>query len=207
LRPVFGVRKLMPRHFGPFPISQIVNPAAYRLTLPKYMGGIHNVFHVSLLEPSVHDGKNRTPPCPARVGGIGVEEEWVVESIINHMNVDKWYKLTRGVRDPVTGIVPIISTHHKKLQYRVKWAGFPIESSPWVGSDMLTTHKYSLDYYWQQKWAIQDALKAKATKQNKIEPEFDSEHWPWMENGGPVVDPQDKSAPRHALDVALLGHD
>jgi hypothetical protein len=72
---------------------------------------------------------------------------------------------------------------------------------------MLTTHKYSLDYYWQKKWAIQDALKAKAKKQNKIEPEFDSEHWPWMENGGPVVDPQDKSAPRHALDVALLGPD
>jgi hypothetical protein len=28
-----------------------------------------------------------------------------------------------------------------------------------------------------------------------------------MENGGPMVDPQDKSAPQHALDVALLGPD
>jgi hypothetical protein len=48
LRPVFGVRKLMPRYFGPFPVTQIVNKVAYRLALPEYMGRIHNVFHVSL---------------------------------------------------------------------------------------------------------------------------------------------------------------
>jgi hypothetical protein len=119
LRPVFGVRKLMPRYFAPFPVEQIVNTCAYRLTLPAYMGGIHNVFHVSLLEPYVSDGKNRTPPCPARMGGLGVEEEWVVESIIDHRNVDKRSKLTKGPKDPVTGIAPVISTHHKMLQYRV----------------------------------------------------------------------------------------
>jgi hypothetical protein len=83
------------------------------------------MFSMSLCsKPYVPDGKKRTPPCPARVGGIGVEEEWIVESIIDHRNVDKRSKKTRGVRDHVTGVVPIISTHHKMLQYRVQWAGF-----------------------------------------------------------------------------------
>jgi hypothetical protein len=140
LRPAFGVRKSMPRYFGPFPVSQIVNPVAYRLTLPNYMGGIHDVFHVSLLKPYVHDGKNRTPPCPVRVGGIGVEEEWVVESIIDHINAYKRSKLSKRTRDLVTGVVPVISTHQKTLQFRVKWADFPIEYSFWVTSDMLTSH-------------------------------------------------------------------
>jgi hypothetical protein len=115
LRPVFGVRKLMPRYFVPFPVEKIINTCAYRMTLPAYMGGIHNVFHVSLLEPFVPDGKNRTPPCPARMGGLGVEEELVVESIIDRRNVDKRSKLTQGPNDPVTGIAPVISTHHNML--------------------------------------------------------------------------------------------
>jgi hypothetical protein len=44
--PVFGVRILMPRYFGPFPVSAIITPVAYRLALPGYMGGIHDVFQV-----------------------------------------------------------------------------------------------------------------------------------------------------------------
>jgi hypothetical protein len=46
-----------------------------------------------------------------------------------------------------------------------------------------------------------------ATKQNKLEPEFDCEHWPWMENDGHVVDPTAPSNPRHPLNLALLGPD
>jgi hypothetical protein len=48
-------------------------------------------------------------------------------------------------------------------------------------------------------------LKEKAKRRNKKEPEFDPENWPWMETGGPVVDPQDKGATRHQLDIDLLG--
>ena len=59
--------------------------------------------------------------------------------------------------------------------------------------------------FFSYAYDIQDILKDKARRRNKKEPEFDSEHLPWMEHGGPVVDPNDKSAPRHALDVALLG--
>jgi hypothetical protein len=48
-------------------------------------------------------------------------------------------------------------------------------------------------------------LKEKAKRRNKVEPEFDPENWPWMETGGPVVDPQDKGAKRNQLDIDLLG--
>ena len=44
-------------------------------------------------------------------------------------------------------------------------------------------------------------------RQNKMEPEFDSEHWPWAETGGPVIDPHAPITNRHPLDVALLGLD
>jgi hypothetical protein len=142
-----------------------------------------------------------------RVGGIGVEEEWVVESIVDHRNVDKWSAISKCAKDPVTGIKPVISTHTKKLQYRVKWADFPIEASTWVGAEMLTGHKHSLDYYWTQKWRIQDEMKAIKRKQNMLEPEFDYEHWPWAQSGGPVVDPYAPLTGRHPLDIALLGLD
>jgi hypothetical protein len=130
LRPVFGVRKLMPRYFGPFPVTQVVNKVAYRLALPKYMGRIHDVFHVSLLEPYVPDGKNRTPPCPVRVGGLGVEEEWVVESVIDHRNVDKRSTKSKGVRDPITGIAPVTSTHIENYNIELNGLDFLLKPPP-----------------------------------------------------------------------------
>jgi hypothetical protein len=74
---------------------------------------------------------------------------------------------------------------------------------------MLTGHKHSLDHYWSQKWRIQAEMKDIKRKQNKLEPEFDSEysHWPWAEEGGPVIDPYAPITDRHPLDVALLGLD
>jgi hypothetical protein len=39
-----GVRFLMPRYFDPFPVSANITPKAYKLPLPGYMGGIHDVF-------------------------------------------------------------------------------------------------------------------------------------------------------------------
>ncbi|XP_073120549.1 uncharacterized protein [Henckelia pumila] len=46
----FGLKgKLEPRFIGPFEILEKVADVAYRLALPPYIFGIHNVFHVSLL--------------------------------------------------------------------------------------------------------------------------------------------------------------
>jgi len=39
--------KLAPRFIGSFEILQRVGPIAYRLALPPFLQGIHDVFHVS----------------------------------------------------------------------------------------------------------------------------------------------------------------
>jgi len=41
---------LNPKNYGPFQIEKIVSPLAIQLTLPRKWK-IHNVFHVSLIEP------------------------------------------------------------------------------------------------------------------------------------------------------------
>lgn len=41
--------KLSPRFIGPFEILESVEDVAYKLALPPYTSGIHDVFHVSLL--------------------------------------------------------------------------------------------------------------------------------------------------------------
>jgi hypothetical protein len=46
----FGVKgKLAPRYVGPFEITEICGPVAYRLQLPPQLAAIHDVFHVSQL--------------------------------------------------------------------------------------------------------------------------------------------------------------
>jgi hypothetical protein len=43
----FGVKgKLAPRYIGPFPILE----KAYKLDLPPFLAGVHDIFHVSILK-------------------------------------------------------------------------------------------------------------------------------------------------------------
>ena len=47
----FGKRgKLSPRFIGPFEILERIGNVAYRLALPPSMTGVHEVFHVSMLQ-------------------------------------------------------------------------------------------------------------------------------------------------------------
>ena len=47
----FGKRgKLAPRYIGPFEILQKIREVAYKLALPPQLSGIHDVFHVSMLQ-------------------------------------------------------------------------------------------------------------------------------------------------------------
>ena len=47
----FGKRgKLSPRFIGPFEIHERLGTIAYRLALPPNMSGVHEVFHVSMLQ-------------------------------------------------------------------------------------------------------------------------------------------------------------
>jgi hypothetical protein len=45
-----GTKKLAPIFSGPYKITDVVNPVAYKLELPPDWN-IHNVFHVSQLKP------------------------------------------------------------------------------------------------------------------------------------------------------------
>ncbi|XP_073121423.1 uncharacterized protein [Henckelia pumila] len=50
----FGKKgKLSPRYIGPFEILEKVGARAYRVALPPNLGGVHNVFHISMLRKYV----------------------------------------------------------------------------------------------------------------------------------------------------------
>jgi hypothetical protein len=46
----FGMKgKLAPRYIGPFPILEKCGTVTYKLDLPPYLAGVHDIFHVSQL--------------------------------------------------------------------------------------------------------------------------------------------------------------
>jgi len=94
-------RKLSHRFIGPFRIQGAVGTQAYRLSLPSFYR-IHNVFHVSLLEP-FHKRAGAAAPelrAPELIDG---EEEWFVEEILGHKGAGE------------------------RTQYLVKWKDWPAE--------------------------------------------------------------------------------
>jgi hypothetical protein len=98
--------KLDHKRLGPFPITDKVGRAAFRLQLPASMR-IHPVFHVSLLEP-VHlndiPGRVQDPAPPVVVDD---HEEFEVEEVLDSR------------------------VRYGKLQYLVHWKDWPISSRTW----------------------------------------------------------------------------
>ena len=45
----------MPRYIGPFEILERVGTFSYRLALPPSLSGVHEVFHVSMLQKCTPD--------------------------------------------------------------------------------------------------------------------------------------------------------
>ena len=78
---ITGNRKLSPKCYGPFTITQMISPVAVCLDLPKSMK-IHNVFHMDLLLPykeMEQYGMPFTRPPPI----IDSEEEYEIENILD----------------------------------------------------------------------------------------------------------------------------
>jgi hypothetical protein len=47
----FGVKgKLTPRYIGPYEVTEVCGPVAYRIQLPERFSAVHNVFHVTQLK-------------------------------------------------------------------------------------------------------------------------------------------------------------
>ena len=104
----YGSVKLAPRCHGPFQITQVISPVAYKLALPLQWT-IHPIFHTSLLTPYVETkehGENYLRPPPDLIGG---EEQYKFKAIRSHQ-------------------------HHgrkKQLQYLIKWGGYPKSDNIW----------------------------------------------------------------------------
>lgn len=96
-------RKLDARFIGPFQVRDAIGSQAYRLALPSSYK-IHNVFHVSLLEPwRQRAGEEPADPMPLAENG----DEWEVEAI-------KGSRKRRG-----------------QQQYLVQWKDWPEEYASW----------------------------------------------------------------------------
>ena len=104
--------KLAAKRHGPFRVAQVMSPVNYRLELPTQWH-IHPVFHVDLLtrynETPMH-GTNYQRPPPELIDG---EEEYEIEKVIASR------RFGRG----------------RKLQYLVKWKGYPDSDNQWVSKD------------------------------------------------------------------------
>jgi hypothetical protein len=97
--------KLAPRRHSPFTITQVMSPVSYHLALPLQW----KIHHINLLSPyrktEVHGANYQCPPPEL----IDNEEEYEVESILDSQRTG------RG----------------RKLQYLVKWKGYPDADNQW----------------------------------------------------------------------------
>jgi RNase H-like domain found in reverse transcriptase/Reverse transcriptase (RNA-dependent DNA polymerase)/Integrase zinc binding domain/Retroviral aspartyl protease/Chromo (CHRromatin Organisation MOdifier) domain len=104
-----GAKKLHDKYIGPYVVEEVVTAVSYKLKLPANMR-IHPVFHVSKLKREVAtdrfpDRKQQDRPAP--VMKIDGEDAWYVERILDKR------------------------TKNGKLQYLVKWEGYPDEENSW----------------------------------------------------------------------------
>ena len=143
--------KLFPTFIGPFDIIDKVNDAAYKLQLPDNLK-IHNVFHVSLLQP-YRSNRYQPPPLPIDVDG---ELEYEVEQILFHR--DKKHK--RGT----------------SREYYIKWLGFGPEHCTWESEASVKNAKELVDEYWQNQERLKIATDKRmqtrqANKNSRYQPD------------------------------------
>ena len=120
------MKKLDHKKLGPFPITEVVSTHARRLGLPIALKQIHNVFHVSLLEPHTTNPfptRNLDPPPPIEIEN---DLEYEVENIL-----DSRYNKRR-----------------RRLEYFVQWQGY--DEPSWEGAHNLTHAPELLTHFHQR---------------------------------------------------------
>lgn len=114
-------KKLSAKYLGPFRVAELVGKNAYRLDLPYAMRRVHNVFHISLLEPCRR--RDGVEPPPVQEGDVEEEAEWEIECIVAHKR------------------------EHGRLLYRVRWLGWSPEYDEWMPEERLENAKSLLATY------------------------------------------------------------
>jgi hypothetical protein len=120
-----GARKLAPKWLGPFTVTEVIGPVAYRLELPEDWK-IHSVFHVGLLKE--WKGGEYSAPTPSHVRN-GVPE-WEVDTIVTHRTSGK---------------------NKSRKEYLVHWTGFGREWQSWLSEEMLEGSPKLLREYWRTR--------------------------------------------------------
>jgi deoxyuridine 5'-triphosphate nucleotidohydrolase len=111
-------KKLAPKLYGPFKILKRIGSHAYQLQLQQRWR-IHDVFHVSLLEPYRANslaGRPQERPEPEEIEG---QSEWEVETILQ----SEIRKTSRKVKGR--------NKTFRSLFYLVKWKGYPNDECTW----------------------------------------------------------------------------
>lgn len=130
-----GAKKLLPRWLGPFAVKERIGEVSYRLDLPKSMGKIHPVFHVSLLKrfKAGERGKESHPPMPLLEDAEGPVFE--VDRILSHRDME----------------VSTGKNRKRKLvrQYLIRWKGYDASSDTWEPeSNLVSGVAELLQDYW-----------------------------------------------------------
>ena len=121
-------RKLSPGWAGPFPVTEVINPNAYKLSMPDAFD-IHPVINVSKLRSYV-DGRREFPTRPqaytrppAEMQDSNGAPEWTVERVLSH-----------------TG-----KKGSAAARYLVLWKGYPYEESTWEPAAGLDKAQEAVD--------------------------------------------------------------
>jgi hypothetical protein len=145
-----GTIKLSPKCYGPFTITKLISPVASQLDLPASWN-IHPIFHNNLLTPYIETnahGPNFTRPPPDLIDG---KAEYEVETIRSHCHFGK----------------------NKRLQYLLKWKGYPEADNTWESEDQLNAPDLLKQY---NRHHNLDSIKARV-KLMKIYPPSIPQSW------------------------------
>ena len=120
--------KLVAKRIGPFTITKVLSKLNYELDLPSTLKGIHNRFHVQQLTRYHQTDSFPSRPTvisrpPAVVVANGKEEVYEVEQVLKH----------RGIG--------------RRLQYLIKWKGYPEHESTWEPVSAFIDHRDEIDKY------------------------------------------------------------
>ena len=134
--------KLAPRYIGPYPVAQVINPSALRLTLPPPSLKVHPIFHVSQVKPVATSGLSPpapTPPPPRTLEGGDLV--WDVNRIL----VVRRRPRRRPRSATVTAANP--NPNPNPIHYLVDWVGYGPEDWTWVPRSYLADPALLEEFY------------------------------------------------------------